>query len=675
MVVVDDVTSTTTTTTTATATATAVKINIKCKTEMDRKLLVAAIEGDIEYLDSIRRSSSVCGIQSHASNNVTTQSSSTSIRKGKGTKKSTKEIVTISTGIEILRTTVCSSGCTLLHWAAGSNQVNVLEYLTQPIKSRSKSHQRQRQKQKEEEEDKDDSEESVTNNDKDNDDDDEDDDDDVGVVIFKNVNLIVEYKKSYGRTPLHYACRNGSLEAVQYLCLSPYCHAIPDIKAKQGVTPFQLAIWQNHLQVCQFLTTSNKEGKVGIIPSIDFNDFGCGAIHWIGIAPKHRANFTTTTSTNENEDENNENDNGHDLLPLIKWLSKQDGINFFIKQRQGHTALHKAVWGGHMSVVKYLREEIGMFDDQQDDAGNYAASLADMANTPRHTKIGVYLRQHCSRKRYNSLQILGLTTTMSKSTLALDKNEIRNAYLKKARQLHPDRLQVQRLSITKDDDDNQMEGEIITKTPAAAIERATSTDATFDELYQAYIHLTEEDGIGDQVNPAHSLNRMLRYVNSVGSVSVNVNDNKNDKNVNDDDEKKDDKNDADNVDVDSDDDDSSSSSFFKARLIAVLLEYGDKGIDLSNVKKKWKQVWPKIPFPSQQQHQQNNDDNDNDQKNKVITATIPLVDFLLQKAGDVIRIERIGNKNRRVIVHAKHHFGFSSKEHILREGSITKATA
>ena len=183
------------------------------------------------------------------------------------------------------------------------------------------------------------------------------------------------------------------------------------------------------------------------------------------------------------------------------------------------------------------------------------------------------------------------------------------------------------------------------------------------------------------MNPAHSLNRMLRYVNSVGSVSVNVNDNKNDENVNDDDEKKDNKNDADNVDVDSDDDDSSSSSsFFKARLIAVLLEYGDKGIDLSNVKKKWKQVWPKIPFPSQQQqqHQQDNDgknDNDYDQKNKVITTTIPLVDLLLQKAGDVIRIERIGTKNRRVIVHAKHHFGFSSKEHILREGSITKATA
>ncbi|OEU20164.1 ankyrin, partial [Fragilariopsis cylindrus CCMP1102] len=355
MVVVDDdvtsttittsvSTTTTTTATTTTPTATAVKINIKCKTEMDRKLLVAAIEGDIEYLDSIRRS-------------------------------------------KTLRTTVCSSGCTLLHWAAGSNQVN-------------------------------------------------------------NVNIIVEYKKSYGRTPLHYACRNGSLEAVQYLCLSPYCHAIPDIKAKQGVTPFQLAIWQNHLQVCQFLTTST----VGIVPSIDFNDFGCGAIHWIGIAPKHRANFTTTTTTtnennNEYEDENNnnENDNGHDLLPLIKWLSKQDGINFFIKQRQGHTALHKAVWGGHMSIVKYLREEIGMFDDQQDDAGNFAASLADMANTTRHTKIGVYLRQHCSRKRYNSLQILGLTasmstkSTMSESTLALGKNEIRKAYLKKARQLHPDR--------------------------------------------------------------------------------------------------------------------------------------------------------------------------------------------------------------------------------------------
>jgi hypothetical protein len=256
--------------------------------------------------------------------------------------------------------------------------------------------------------------------------------------------------------------------------------------------------------------------------------------------------------------------------------------------------------------------------------------------------------------------------------MSLDKNEIRKAYLKKARQLHPDRLQIQRLSIAAKDD-NETEGEIITTTKvaaaAAAIETTSTADTTFDELHQAYIHLTEEDGIGDQVNPAHSLNRMLRYVNSVGSSNVNANKNDNDNDNND--EKKDNDNDANDGDSDSDD-----SSFFKARLIAVLLEYGDKGIDLSNVKKKWKQVWPKIPFPSQQQQQDDdgNDNDDNDEKNKVITI-IPLVDFLLQKAGDVIRIERIGNKNRRVIVHAKHHFGLNSKENILREGSITKSKA
>merc|ERR1712183_91452 len=68
----------------------------------------------------------------------------------------------------------------------------------------------------------------------------------------------------------------------------------------------------------------------------------------------------------------------------------------------------------------------------------------------------------------------------------------------------------------------------------------------------------------------------------------------------------------------------SDATCFKARLIAVLLEYGDKGLDVSNVKKKWKQVWPKEPFP--------------DTTDSVKNRKIPLAEFLKEHAGDVIEL-------------------------------------
>jgi hypothetical protein len=61
---------------------------------------------------------------------------------------------------------------------------------------------------------------------------------------------------------------------------------------------------------------------------------------------------------------------------------------------------------------------------------------------------------------------------------------------------------------------------------------------------------------------------------------------------------------------------------FKARLIAVLLEYGDQGLDLSNVQKKWKQVWPTVVFPK-----------------PTSGKSMSLSAYLLEHAGDCIRLQ------------------------------------
>ena len=500
--------------------ASSVPVIIRAKKEADRKLLVAATEGDIDYLEQVRLDN-CCQDDSWGTN--------------------------------ILKNVVCTSGCTLLHWAAGSNQVGVLEYLLSPLQEKFGN---------------------------------------KGPCVFDDENLpVTRCKKSLGRTPLHYACRNGCLHAVQWLV--NVGGASIGVQAKQGVTPFQLAVWQNRLDICLFLEGFAKHTNDSFNPSKDFNDFGCGAVHWLGIAPEARANYLRTKE--------NFYDDGRDLLPLAKWLASLEGIDFSARQRQNHTGLHKASWGGHLALVEYLHADHDMWDEVVDDAGNYAASLADMAHTPKHATIASYLRTHCSRKKAESLVILGFASNSNPS-----KETIRKAYLAKAKQLHPDRLVAKAFEKTEN----------------------VQTKATFDDLRAAYLHLTEEDGVGNQSNPAHSLNLMLRYVSNS---SNNGKDNKSK-------------------------DEEDENSFFKARLVAVLLEYGDKGIDLSNVKKKWKQVWPEIAFPSQIQ----------EASEKQQSKKIPMKDFLMLKAGDVIRFERHGDKNRRVLVRLKNKN--SSKESVLRSG-------
>jgi ankyrin repeat protein len=438
---------------------------IRAKSEHAQRILEAAASGDLEYLEQV---------------------SDADLKTARG-----------------------NSGCTALHWAAGTNQVGVLEYLVQTRR-----------------------------------------------VLDVNVQAT---KKSRGRTPLHYSCRNGCWEAT--LWLVEIGAASLNTPAKHGVTPFQLAVWQNQLAIVKWLVEEQ-----GVDPT-QVNDFACGAVHWLGICPTNRANFVgaddiVTPSICSQE-------GGEMLLPLARWLAEQSGIDFTLRQRQGHTPLHKAAWGGHLALIQFLRSEHSLWDEYQDDAGNYAADLADMANTPKHAQIAQYLRDHCSRDRARSCERLQVPMTATDT-------EIRKAYLEQARKLHPDKRRE---------------------------DESSSKEFEFDELRKAYLHLTEHGGRGLQSNPAHSLHLMLQ----VSGVEEKNND---------------------------DDSNDREASFFKARLIAVLLEYGDMGLDLSNIKKKWNQVWPDEPFPEY------HDTTSGGKKGS-------LTQFLEAKAGDVVRIESDGKGSAR----------------------------
>jgi hypothetical protein len=60
-------------------------------------------------------------------------------------------------------------------------------------------------------------------------------------------------------------------------------------------------------------------------------------------------------------------------------------------------------------------------------------------------------------------------------------------------------------------------------------------------------------------------------------------------------------------------------------------------MDLSNIRKKWIQVWgPEVPFPSQTECPQNDDPNSKTKQPR----KVPLSELLQQLAGDVIRMDR-----------------------------------
>jgi len=301
-----------------------------------------------------------------------------------------------------------------------------------------------------------------------------------------------------GRAPLHFAARNGHLEVVKYLCTPTSeggAGACAELRASDGVTPLQHAVWQNHLAVCQYLV------EVAGADPRQFNAFGCGLQHWLGLAPAKRA-IASSTGTYADAAATQlkppfELDGaactynttgllgGEGLLPLAQWLQESCGVDFSVAQTEGHTPLHKAAWGGHTALCAWLvacgsntdflaRSSTGThgttssgdngnnsssggtsimalgasphlswsapaaavegprrLDDQLDRAGNSAADIADMGG---HTATAAWLRQHASPARARAAALLRVPYYIRPNDPRL-----RAAYLRLSKASHPDR--------------------------------------------------------------------------------------------------------------------------------------------------------------------------------------------------------------------------------------------
>lgn len=324
------------------------------------------------------------------------------------------------------------------------------------------------------------------------------------------------------RTAMHYAARNGRQEICQWLLMQ---RADPDAKARDEVSPLQLAVWQNHLQTSRWFVEEAQSDP------LQQNRFGCSVAHWLSQAPKDRAG-----------------ENGSNLLSLAEWL-RSHGCDFGAVQNHGHNCLHKAAWAGHLDLCRWLRDSCGLRDSLQDHAGNYAADLAEMA---QHFSLAQWLRNEMSTAKLSSCEVLGLREDA-------DPQAIREAYLRLVRNHHPDSRQ-----------------------------RCSEGYEEFSKLSEAYHHLTRQQGQGAQSNPRHQERLMLQWI---GHEEQPI----------------------------------SEMQMFKSRLLTVIGEFGEKGLPLSSLRKKYAQVWSGQALP--------------EPRDFGLRKGCGLLEMLRHVAGDVLSVE------------------------------------
>lgn len=388
---------------------------------------------------------------------------------------------------------------------------------------------------------------------------------------------------STSRTPLHYAARNGHLSTC-HLLIRKYkadCHP----KCGRGsVTPLQLAVWQNRLDVVQFLVEEiEKTGSIAARTAAstqqndvvhERNGFHCGLMHWIGLVPKKRWRGDSSKSNDTDGNDNDSNDDGSGVLPLARYLHSL-GISYRStpenSNSQGHTPMHKAAWGGNLALLRYFREEHGVYDTVQDHAGNYSADIAKMRG---EMEVHRWLLEEGSGDRAESYRVLGLDVEAGLEV-------VKRRYWELAKLHHPDRVG-DGLNDGKCDNDVDLDDRL----------------EEFIKIKAAYEHLTKDNGIGKQKNPKFDELRLLENHKRITN-NINRGTNHDDTDTNNQkynitiDHRLDESTDGNEQNVETD-----NVDLFMAKLIAVLSDYGTTGFPVALIARRWNQIWPDRPFPT-----------------------------------------------------------------------------
>eukprot|EP00656_Telonema_subtile_P000189 TRINITY_DN10098_c0_g1_i1.p1 TRINITY_DN10098_c0_g1~~TRINITY_DN10098_c0_g1_i1.p1 ORF type:complete len:230 (-),score=55.18 TRINITY_DN10098_c0_g1_i1:309-998(-) len=132
-----------------------------------------------------------------------------------------------------------------------------------------------------------------------------------------------------GRTPLHWAARNGRTQCVQWL-LSPQAGLTGltvDGLTSDGSTPLMLCCFGGSEECCRALIAHGADPFRG-------NHWGCDCSHWAAMSSLPTA------------------------PDICRLLHHEHGLSFCEPQKEGHTAVDKAALRGSTAVANWMLQEL-----------------------------------------------------------------------------------------------------------------------------------------------------------------------------------------------------------------------------------------------------------------------------------------------------------------------------
>jgi len=127
------------------------------------------------------------------------------------------------------------------------------------------------------------------------------------------------------RTPLHWACRKGHKDVVEYF-LSELKVPV-DTPMADRTTPFHYAVYGAQMEVCALLVQNGANVHT-------LNDHGCNAVHWATLAGS---------------------------VPMLDYLRSLN-VDFSSSNNNNHSSMHKAAQRGKYDVCMWLAQECPEID-------------------------------------------------------------------------------------------------------------------------------------------------------------------------------------------------------------------------------------------------------------------------------------------------------------------------